>query len=373
MKQTKKKGAAAVSDALCALYEANGYTQYVMSKFEAYDLYVRNKDFLISDSVITFTDTNGQLMALKPDVTLSIVKNSKDLPHETQKVYYQENVYRISKGTHCFRELPQTGLECMGEVDTYCLFDVIRLACLSLAAISDDYVLDLSHLTPVAALFGRLGLSQQTRAAMLKCIGEKNLHELGALCKAAKLDADAAAQLELLASCSGSAQQVLPRLREVFSDEESAAAFRQTETILAALKQAGLDSRIRLDFSVISDMKYYNGFVFKGFVRGVPHSILSGGQYDPLMRRMGRSAGAVGFAVYFDEVARLFCDDNPYDLDTLLLYDDSTPLLQLEQTLQALRADGTQVGARRSCPASLRCRRILKLENGEVKVVDEHA
>ncbi len=373
MSQTTKKGAAAVSEALCALYENNGYTQYVMSKFEAYDLYVRNKDFLISDSVITFTDTNGRLLALKPDVTLSIVKNSKDIPGFVQKVYYQENVYRISKGTRSFRELPQTGLECMGAIDSYCLFDVIRLACLSLAAIADDYVLDLSHLTPVGALFKRLGLSKAAQDAMLKCIGEKNLHELGALCKNAGLDAAAAGQLETLASCAGPASRVLPALKAAFCDEESRAAFAELETVLAALEDAGLIDHIRLDFSVISDMKYYNGFVFKGFVRGVPNSVLSGGQYDPLMRRMGRADGAVGFAVYFDEVARLFTDDAPFDLDTLLLYDDSTPLLLLEQTLRQLRMDGTQVGAQRSLPDSLRCRRILKLENGEVTTVYEHA
>lgn len=372
MSQTKKSGAA-VSEALCALYENNGYTQYVMSKFEAYDLYVRNKDFLISDSVITFTDIGGRLLALKPDVTLSIVKNSKDIPHYVQKVYYQENVYRVSKGTRSFRELPQTGLECMGEIDAYCLFDVIRLACLSLAAISDDYVLDLSHLSPVGALFSQFDLPKQTRDAMLKCIGEKNLHELRAICKEAALNETAAKQLETLASCAGPAKQVLPVLKAAFPDEASQAAFCEMETVLAALEDAGLIDRIRLDFSVISDMKYYNGFVFKGFVRGVPNSVLSGGQYDPLMHRMGRTDGAVGFAVYFDEVARLFVDDAPYDLDTLLLYDDSVSLLQLEQTLQHLRADGTQVGAQRSCPEFLRCRRLLKLENGEVKTVYEHA
>ena len=59
--------------ALRSLYRRYGYAQYKMSRFEEYDLYVRNKDFLVSDSVITFTDTNGKLMALKPDVTLSIV------------------------------------------------------------------------------------------------------------------------------------------------------------------------------------------------------------------------------------------------------------------------------------------------------------
>ena len=58
-----------------SLYQKYGYLPYKMSKFEEYDLYVKNKDFLVSDSVITFNDTNGKLLALKPDVTLSIIKN----------------------------------------------------------------------------------------------------------------------------------------------------------------------------------------------------------------------------------------------------------------------------------------------------------
>ena len=70
------------------LYGKYGYSQYKMSKFEEYDLYVRNKDFLVSDSIITFTDTNGKLLALKPDVTLSIIKNTKDEKNKVNKVYY---------------------------------------------------------------------------------------------------------------------------------------------------------------------------------------------------------------------------------------------------------------------------------------------
>ena len=58
---------------LRSLYAGTGYSRYRMGKFEEYDLYSRNKDFLFSEGVITFTDTNGRLMALKPDVTLSIM------------------------------------------------------------------------------------------------------------------------------------------------------------------------------------------------------------------------------------------------------------------------------------------------------------
>ena len=71
---------------LRSLYHKYGYAQYKMSKFEEYDLYVKNKDFLISEDVITFTDTNGRLMALKPDVTLSIVRNSNPAENQVQKV-----------------------------------------------------------------------------------------------------------------------------------------------------------------------------------------------------------------------------------------------------------------------------------------------
>jgi ATP phosphoribosyltransferase regulatory subunit HisZ len=82
-----------------------------MSKFEEYDLYVRNKDFLVSESVITFNDTNGRLLALKPDVTLSIIKNSGSDKNYKEKLYYNENVYRISERTHQYKELMQTGIE----------------------------------------------------------------------------------------------------------------------------------------------------------------------------------------------------------------------------------------------------------------------
>ena len=121
-----------------SLYKKFGYTQFKMSKFEEYDLYVRNKNYLVSENVITFTDTDGKLLALKPDVTLSIIKNCED-GKGVNKVFYDENVYRVSKGTQSFKELMQVGLECIGDVDSYCIYEVMMLACESLKGISQDF------------------------------------------------------------------------------------------------------------------------------------------------------------------------------------------------------------------------------------------
>ena len=103
---------------LRALYSKYGYSRYKMSNFEEYDLYVRNKDFLVSDRIITFTDTNGALMALKPDVTLSIIKSSKDEKGLVQKLYYNENVFRASDDSSGFKEIMQAGLECIGDLES---------------------------------------------------------------------------------------------------------------------------------------------------------------------------------------------------------------------------------------------------------------
>ena len=105
---------------LRALFEKAGYTPYKMTKFEEYDLYANNKDFLLSNGIITFTDTNGKLMALKPDVTLSIVKN-KACDKGLNKVYYNENVYRVSESTGAYKEIMQVGLECLGDIDSFVL------------------------------------------------------------------------------------------------------------------------------------------------------------------------------------------------------------------------------------------------------------
>ncbi|MBQ1272221.1 MAG: ATP phosphoribosyltransferase regulatory subunit, partial [Clostridia bacterium] len=169
------------------LYRSYGYLPYKMSKFEEYDLYVRNKDFLVSDHVITFTDTNGRLMALKPDVTLSIIKNGKD-GDGVEKVYYNENVYRISKGTHSYKEIMQVGLECIGQVDDFRILEVVTLAAKSLRQISDESVLDISHLGIVSDVLDKSGLSDDGKKAILGFLGEKNLHGALELCQKEEID-----------------------------------------------------------------------------------------------------------------------------------------------------------------------------------------
>ena len=218
--------------ALRSLYRERGYSQYKMSKFEEYDLYARNKDFLISDSVITFTDTNGKLMALKPDVTLSIIKNLKDIPDCVQKVYYNENVYRISKGSHSFKEIMQAGLECFGDIDNYNICEVISLAARSLKTISVNSVLDISHLKIIENLLDCFDIDSHGKNEILKCIGEKNVHELKRVCASLGVPEESTDIIKILITTSGKPSEVLSLLETSLKDKADITPIYQFKEII---------------------------------------------------------------------------------------------------------------------------------------------
>ena len=353
--------------ALRSLYQTYGYSQYKMSKFEEYDLYVRNKNFLVSDNIITFTDTDGKLMALKPDVTLSIIKNSKDVPGCVEKVYYNENVYRVSKGTHSYKEIMQTGLECIGDIDNYSIYEVLMLAAESLALVSNEYVLDVSHLDIVSEVMEAVGVSDEAKKEILKCIGEKNLHGISAICENEGKDGE---KLRRLVSTYGAPKQVLPVLRELVGES---VALMQLEQILDALTASGMGDKIQIDFSVINDMNYYNGFVFKGFINGLASGVLSGGQYDNLMSKMGRRSRAIGFALYLDMLEQLEQNDREYDVDAVILYEDGCDLAALNGAVRLLTSNGKSVMAQKSVPEKLHYKQLLKLQDRGVEIIENNA
>ena len=295
---------------LRTLYAGTGYSRYRMGKFEEYDLYSRNKDFLFSEGVITFTDTNGRLMALKPDVTLSIVKNRKDTPGEIQKLYYHENVYRVSAAADGFREQTQVGLECMGAVDGACIAEVLKLAAESLKLCSDRFVLEISHVGILNAFVDAIAPDEAVKDEILTCAGQKNLHGISRICRDNRLAEGAEDALKQLLSLYGTPRTVMPKIRVLAEEYGAGEMAAELGRAVAGFTGSEIEDRIQIDFSATGDVKYYNGIAFKGFISGIPGSVLSGGQYDTLMKKMGRKDRAIGFDVFLDMLERLTEEDN---------------------------------------------------------------
>ena len=358
--------------ALRELYSKYGFTQYKMSKFEEYDLYVKNKDFLVSDNVITFNDTNGKLMALKPDVTLSIIKNTKDIKGFVQKFYYNENVYRVSQRTKNFKEIMQIGLECIGDIDDYCIAEVLALAARSLNTFGSDVVLDISHLGIISELFDYAGVPEESRDSVMKLIGEKNTHEIDNLLLSIGIDNEKIDEVNKIVSIYGEPESVIKQMKETMAFAKKSKYIESFERIINAVNHAGLGNILRIDFSVTGDVTYYNGIVFRGFISGIPSSVLSGGQYDKLMKKMQKRSGAIGFAVYLDMLERYLGTKKEWDIDTVILYDESTSLELLNDTVENYAKKGS-VCVQRCIPEKFAYKTLVKISNGEVNVLENDA
>ena len=343
---------------LRALFEQYGYKKFKMSKFEEYDFYADNRSFLSSETILAFTGLDGKLLALKPDVTLSIVKNTKGSRDAAERVYYNENVYRARKGAGEYKEIMQVGLECIGDIDLYNICEVIMLAIKSLSAISNSFVLDISHMGLVSQLLSEATDSERTKAKLLKCLGEKNLHEIRRICGENGLDSTS---LELICSVYGTGDEVVSRRKSADLSPEAMSHVESLSSINEFLKSNSLSGNVNFDFSIDCDMKYYSSVVFKGYIQGISESVLLGGQYGKLLARMGKKADAIGFAVYLDMLERLSEGGNSYDADTIIIYDDSADVCELSKCIKKLTDTGISVLAVKSAEG-LRYRQLLKFE-----------
>ena len=364
MSNTVLKGEERIAFELRSLYQKYGYLPYKMSKFEEYDLYVENKEFLVGDGIITFNDTNGKLMALKPDVTLSIIKNVVD-DGEKRKVCYNENVYRISAKTKQFKEIMQIGLECVGAIDLYDVYETVCLAAESLAKISTNYVLDISHLGILSAVLEEIGGGEKFAKALMCNIAEKNAHETAKLCEEYAVADEDKQKLLTLISSYGALQSTLEKIEPLCRTQKARLAYEKLETLCVFLSKTPYADKLRLDFSVVNDMNYYDDIVFKGFIDGIAEGVLSGGRYDRLMQRMGRHCGAIGFAVYLDLLEGYGENKSGTDVDTLVLYDENTDFDRLVATVNSLVKEGKSVRAQRT-KTGVRYKKIIDLTEGKV-------
>lgn len=342
METTKLKKHERVELALRSLYDGYGYSRFRMSNFEEYSFYLENKSFLQSERVITFNDLDGRLMALKPDVTLSIVKNAKC----GDKFYYTENVYRPSAHNFCYKEIKQVGLEALGNVDLYTECEVALLAARSLAEIDERFVLDVSHMGLINLLCERIG---GDRGTLIRLLQSKNEHEAELIFgKDALLNAVIRCDLDEIDALCG--LDVAPVTAEIRS-------------IIEFLAENGVVAN--LDFSLINDDTYYNGVIFRGYVERIPHPVLSGGRYDKLLQKLDKGFAGLGFAVYLDEL-------DVYDGRTengfdVLVYSDGDDPKQVKAAADALRSQGKAVRAVRSLDG-VKYKDAYVLTNGRAEV-----
>ena len=344
---------------LKGLFESYGYSRFQMRRFEEYSLYLENLNFLKSRDIITFGGRDGRLLALKPDVTLSIVKNCKGSEEKQRKVYYRESVYRPDRPGGQFREISQIGLEYIGDVDSYAQLEVLFLASESLAAIGGGYVMDVSHMGALEGIANSCGM-ESLPDEVFGCMRARNLHDLKEVCISCGMGEDAAGKLRTLLSAGGSNKKKLTVLRSLFPESAKClAAADELEELLNALGEES--TAFGIDFSLLNDPAYYNGVIFQGYIEKFPRAVLSGGRYDNLVKKFGAGKGGAGFALYPDELDFYFKKSREYDADALVLYPKDIAPAEVLKVVKKLSDEKKRVLASSIVPEGKRFKTIIKL------------
>ena len=323
-----------------ALYASYGYEKYRMAGFEEYSLYLENKNFLTSDKMITFNDLDGRLMALKPDVTLSIVKNA--LPRSgVGKYYYTESVYRPNKASDAFRELTQTGLEALGAVDDVTVTEAVELALKSLELAGAEYVLALSDVRFTEGMIHAIGKGEEVKEHLREVISKKSVGEIKWLAEKYALTERDEEAIRAIITLPSEPLKALPTAAKYAFGKEANAAVDELKALINAFSGTRYAGKLQIDFSITGNTGYYNGVLFSGYVMGVAGAVLKGGRYDKLVDFSGGGKGAIGFALYTDEITEKYFPDDP-SVDVVIEYDGGN-VAELLRTADAFRSEGKSV------------------------------
>ena len=129
----------------------------------------------------------------------------------------------------------------------------------------------------------------------------------------------------------GDAASAILKVKQCVLNQEMAAAADELEQLIFSLSETGYKDNIAVNFSIANNADYYNGLIFNGYIDGVPKRVLSGGRYDKLLQKLGKTGGAIGFALYLGELESFF---KPVGnaVDVLILYDDDSMLEALKSS-----------------------------------------
>ncbi|MCM1546277.1 MAG: ATP phosphoribosyltransferase regulatory subunit [Clostridiales bacterium] len=345
---------------LSSLYRQYGYKRYKADYFEEYALYQENRDFLIGKNVITFSDLNGKLMAMRPDVTLSLIRHNPVGENTCDKFFYNEKVYRQSAGGRYYKEISQTGVEVIGSVDMAVVCELTILICKTLSAVSDNYILDISHMGFTEGLLNEFGSDRELLSQYLKI---KNLHDFYVLAESRKYPQRLIEAFKIAVNACGTPKKVLEFAKSAILNSIMRDAVRELSELCDTLGEFGLEEKLNINFSATANADYYNGVIFNGYIENIPHCVLSGGRYDKLVKKFRKTGGAIGFALYLGEIARYLASDDE-NVDYLIVYNEKTQIEALK-TAQKLISEGVSVRISTEILGSFTFKNLINLSGGE--------
>jgi len=282
-----------IEDAAMSVFESWSYEEVITPSVDYYDLFEQGMGQTEAQRGFRFTDSDGRLLALRPDVTSSVARIAATLLADRPRPLrfcYAAPVFKQQTQSHAEwrRENTQLGCEMIGEGGVTADFEVLRLAAeiLSRLDLQANYCITINHVEIFNGIAAQLDLDAPAREQLRRLIDTRETAFL---------------QLPQLTG----KREILAAARDVIHNDRSLAALNVLEDLWTEIESLGLENDFEIDLGDVPSLDYYTGLTLKIFVHGAGASVGRGGRYDGLTGNFGRAEPAVGFVLNLDALTEV--------------------------------------------------------------------
>ncbi|HEX2270395.1 MAG TPA: ATP phosphoribosyltransferase regulatory subunit [Pyrinomonadaceae bacterium] len=298
-----------IEDAAMSVFESWSYEEVITPSVDYYDLFEHGMGPAEAQRGFRFTDNDGRLLALRPDVTSSVARMTATLLADRPRPLrfcYAAPVFRQQPQSHAEwrRENTQLGCELIGIEGAPADLEVLRLAAeiLQRLNLKSSYCITINNVEFFNGLAAELNLDTAAREQLRRLIDTRAAAELQRFLQDYPTnDSRAFAQLTQLTG----KRNVIQAARRVIRNPRSIAALNALEQLWINIESFDLQDSFEIDLGDVPSLDYYTGLIMKVFVHGAGASIGRGGRYDGLTGNFGRAEPAVGFVLNLDALTEV--------------------------------------------------------------------
>jgi ATP phosphoribosyltransferase regulatory subunit len=287
------------------IFDGWSYEEITTPTVDYYSLFEHGMGRAEAQRAFRFTDADGRLLALRPDVTSATARAAATLFAERERplrLCYAAPVFRQQPQSHAEwrRESTQIGCELIGANTRVADLEVLVIASEFLRRLDLDgnYAITLNDVGIFNGVAERLRLDPTSREEMRLLIDIRNSADLERFLTPYTSTGEAQAFAQLI-QLSGK-RESLDLARSVISNEQSRAALDRLESLWSVIESLDLTGCFDIDLGDVARLDYYTGLTFKIYVKGAGYRVGSGGRYDGLTASFGKAEPAVGFVLDLD-------------------------------------------------------------------------
>jgi len=283
------------------------YAEVILPIFDYQDLFSRGMGRTRASKTYTFTDREGSLLALRPDLTSLVARTvATRFAERTRplRLCYSGEIFRFDEPRAGRQyEFHHIGIEHIGNNRLEADVEVLLVAIESLWRLGiDDFRIAIGSAGFFNGIAERLNLDQSSREKMRRLIDSRNLSELITMVTGLT-DGEHAAAFGQLIRLSGK-REIIENARGLVSNDKSRSALDDLQAIFEIATALDIDRYIEIDLGDVGGLDYYTGLTFHIYVPNLGVAVGGGGRYDQLIGNFGKAEPAVGFSLCLDWLAQ---------------------------------------------------------------------